>query len=83
MEAIREVRNYKSRKVQLTSRAVGTLALERGFVLRVLLGRDGGEGGDLMDNGGILNLLVDGFGLVDNGGFDSLALNNGLDWNNM
>lgn len=63
----------------LKSRAVGTLALERGFVLRVLLGRDGGEGSDLVDNWGILNLLVDGLGLVDNGGFDSLALNNGLD----
>lgn len=33
-----------------------------------------------MDNRGVLNPLVDGPGLVDNGGVNSLALNNRLDW---
>lgn len=32
-----------------------------------------------MDNRGVLNPLVDGLGLVDNGGVNSLALNNRLD----
>lgn len=32
-----------------------------------------------MDNRCVLNLLMDGLGLVDNGGINSLALNNRLD----
>jgi hypothetical protein len=32
-----------------------------------------------VDNGCLVNLLVDGLGVVDGGGLDGLTLNDGLD----
>jgi hypothetical protein len=46
--------------------------------LQELLVADGGEGGSLVDNGGSVNPLVDGDGLVDSGGLNSLSLDDGL-----
>ena len=40
---------------------------------------DGREGGRLVDDRGLVDLLVDGLGVVDGGGLDGLSLDDGLD----
>jgi hypothetical protein len=50
-----------------------------GLALEELVVADGGEGGGLVNDGGGVNPLVNGDGLVDNGGLDSLSLDDGLD----
>lgn len=50
------------------------------FLLLQELGlRDSRQGGGLVDNRGVVDLLVDGRGVVNDGGLDSLTLDNGLD----
>lgn len=52
---------------------------ELGLALEELVVADGGEGGSLVNDGGGVNPLVNGDGLVNNGGLDSLSLDDGLD----
>lgn len=40
---------------------------------------DGGQGGGLVDDRSLVNLLVNGGGVVDSGGLNSFSLNDGLD----
>ena len=49
------------------------------FLLEELLVGEGGEGGSLVNDRSLVDLLVDGGGLVDNGRLDRLALDDGLD----
>lgn len=53
-----------------------TLAL---LLLQKLLVADGWEGSSLVDDGGLVDLLVNGNGLVDGGGLDGLSLDDWLD----
>jgi len=57
--------------------AVGDLL---GLLLEEVRVRDGREGGRLVDDRGVVDLLVDGRGVVDGGGLDSLPLDDRLNW---
>ena len=57
--------------------AVGDLL---GLLLEEVRVRDGREGGRLVDDRGVVDLLVDGRGVVDGGGLDGFTLDDRLDW---